>query len=83
MKASKSKQPDRVKLSVTVVPHLKQRLEEVARQDGVSVEAWVLKTIEARLAVRVVNSEDRGDAESVEYEQEQKLDDIRAMRETW
>ncbi len=83
MKASRTKQPDRAKLSVVMAPHLKLRLEEAARQEGMTVEAWVLRTIEARLAVNAVNVENRKDAESFEYEQEQKLDDIRAMRDTW
>ncbi len=83
MKARKAKKPDRVKLSVRVVAHLKQRIEEAAQREGVTIEAWVSRTIEARLAVNVVNGESREHGESFEYEQEQKLDDIRAMRETW
>ncbi len=83
MKARKTKQPDRVELSVTVVPHLKQRIKEAAQREGVTIEAWVSRAIEARLAVNVVDGENREHGESFEYEQEQKLDDIRAMRETW
>ncbi len=78
MKEKKSKQPDRMKLSVPIGRHLKRRIDEAARQEGIAVKTWVLRTIEAKLAAHGAH-----EGESFEYEQEQKLDDIRAMRDTW
>ncbi len=77
MKAKKTK------LSVLVVPELKQRLEEAAHREGTTSSAWVVKAIEASLGRRGAKFESRMDDESHEFLHEEKLNDIRALREIW
>ena len=86
MKAKGTRQPEHVehvKLFVVVHPDLKRRLESAARQDGMTRHAWVVRAIEDRLVSRAAKVAAPDQPESSEYLQEQKLDDIRALRETW
>ena len=83
MKRKGIRQPQQVRFMVAVDPDLKRRLEEAARKDGLSRDSWIARAIEHRLVIREANAPAAQQVESSEYLQEQKLDDIRAMRETW
>lgn len=83
MTGSETKQPGRMDLVVLMRPDLKRRLEDAAQKEGMTNNDWVLTAIEARLAVHDAKVESREDVESPEYQQEQKLDDLRSVGEGW
>lgn len=83
MKGNTTNQLGRVNLVVLMLPNLKRRLEEAAQKEGMTDNDWVLKAIEARLDVHDAKVEKREDVESPEYQQEQKLDELRAMGAGW
>jgi hypothetical protein len=72
-----------VKLSLVMLAELKDRLEMAARAVGMTENEWMLQAIEAQLRSSVSTQDAPEYAESSEFLHEQKLDDIRAMRENW